>query len=216
MGSGARKTIPALIGTGALIAGFSLLQFGMTSKAVPAPPQLAMAQRSADQAANRGSGRTPLSGPVAAAVVAQPVALSTTTTTAAPTTTTVAPTTTAAPTTSTTARPTTTVRPTTTTTAKPVTTTAPPTPAPPAGGDTGVTGGDQWAALAQCESGGKNDSAGPYYGYFQFSPTTWRSLGGTGLPSDHTYSEQKAMAIALQARSGWGQWPVCSKKIGAA
>lgn len=81
--------------------------------------------------------------------------------------------------------------------------------------DTGIVGDDVWARLARCESGGRNYSAGPYYGYFQFSPTTWRSIGGTGLPSDHTYLEQKALAIKLQARSGWGQWPVCSKKAGA-
>ncbi len=100
---------------------------------------------------------------------------------------------------------------TTTTTTKPKpTTTVPKKPA-----DGGAVGDDVWVRLAQCESGGRNVNTGNgYYGYFQFSATTWRSLGGTGLPSDHSYEEQKALAIKLQQRSGWGQWPACSKKLG--
>jgi resuscitation-promoting factor RpfB len=193
---------------GALMAGFLLLQFGMTSN-TPAVSQLAAA-RGADHAANRGSGRTRLDDQ---AITNALVAASQVTTT------------TVAPTTTTTAAPTTTVPPTTSTTAahkaaapKPavaltVATTPPP---PPPSGDTGVTGNDVWAQLAMCESGGRNYSTGPYYGYFQFSPGTWASLGGTGLPSSATYAQQKQLAIALQARSGWAQWPVCSKTIGAA
>ncbi len=96
------------------------------------------------------------------------------------------------------------------------TTTTTTTTAPPRNVDTGVVGNDVWSRLAMCESGGRNYSAGPYYGYFQFLPSTWRSLGGAGMPHQHTYLEQKDMAIKLQARSGWGQWPVCSKRIGAA
>lgn len=102
-----------------------------------------------------------------------------------------------------------------TTTKAPTTTTIPPTTTTkPKPADSGVIGDDVWAKLAACESGNRNYTAGPYYGYFQFSPATWRSLGGTGLPSDHSYEAQKAMAIKLQARSGWGQWPACSAKIG--
>lgn len=77
-------------------------------------------------------------------------------------------------------------------------------------------GGDIWAALARCESGNTNDLGAPYYGYFQFSPATWRSVGGTGLPSDHDYGTQLAFAQKLQARSGWLQWPACARKLGLA
>ena len=74
-----------------------------------------------------------------------------------------------------------------------------------------------WAALAQCESGG-NPSAvsasGTYHGLYQFSVATWQSVGGSGLPSQASAEEQTKRAKMLQARSGWGQWPVCSQKIG--
>lgn len=83
---------------------------------------------------------------------------------------------------------------------------------------------DPWTVLADCESGDgdvgppysmSNDMGGPFYGYFQFSESTWHSVGGEGLPSDHEYSEQLSRAITLQARSGWGQWPSCSKRMRA-
>jgi len=87
------------------------------------------------------------------------------------------------------------------------------TRAPAASG--GAVGGDVWARLAQCESGNTNANTGNgYYGYFQFSASTWRSVGGTGLPSDHGYGEQLHRAQILQQRSGWGQWPACSRKLG--
>lgn len=77
------------------------------------------------------------------------------------------------------------------------------------------TGGDVWEALARCESGMTNANTGNgYYGYFQFSASTWHSVGGSGLPTDHGYEEQLSRAQALQARSGWGQWPGCSRRLG--
>ena len=76
--------------------------------------------------------------------------------------------------------------------------------------------GDVWASLADCESGGNaaTNTGNGYYGAFQFSLPTWRSVGETGLPSDYSYSHQRAAAQRLQARSGWGQWPACSRKLG--
>jgi hypothetical protein len=74
-----------------------------------------------------------------------------------------------------------------------------------------------WAALAKCESGGNPHAvnpSGPYYGLYQFTQGTWQSLGGTGLPSNASASEQTALAQKLQARSGWGQWPACARQIG--
>lgn len=77
--------------------------------------------------------------------------------------------------------------------------------------------GDVWAALARCESGGRANAvsrSGKYHGLYQFSVATWRSVGGSGLPSQASAAEQTKRAKMLQARSGWGQWPYCSRKIG--
>jgi uncharacterized protein YabE (DUF348 family) len=72
--------------------------------------------------------------------------------------------------------------------------------------------GLNWAALANCESGGNPhsvDPSGNYYGLYQFSISTWDSLGGSGLPSNASASEQTTRAELLYQRSGAGQWPVC-------
>lgn len=89
-------------------------------------------------------------------------------------------------------------------------------PTPLATAPTSAVSNDVWAKLATCESGIRNvvDPSGSYYGYFQFSPATWRSVGGTGLPTQHSYDVQKQFAQKLQARSGWGQWPACSASLG--
>lgn len=80
-----------------------------------------------------------------------------------------------------------------------------------------ITGGDVWARLAQCESGGNARAVNPsgkYRGAFQFSLATWHAIGMTGDPIDHPYSVQLAAAQRLQARSGWGQWPQCARRLG--
>jgi hypothetical protein len=79
---------------------------------------------------------------------------------------------------------------------------------PPAGG--------VWAELRQCESGGDYsiDTGNGYYGAYQFSATTWHGLGYPGLPNQAAPSVQDQAAQRLQARSGWGQWPACSRKLG--
>ena len=79
-----------------------------------------------------------------------------------------------------------------------------------------VTGNDVWAALARCESGGNpaTNTGNGYYGLYQFSASTWRAMGGTGLPSEASAAEQPQRAQALQARSGWGQWPACARSLG--
>ena len=91
-------------------------------------------------------------------------------------------------------------------------------PAPTGGG--GSVGGDvaslNWPALARCESGGNPravNRAGPYYGLYQFSLSTWRSVGGSGLPIDNSSAEQTYRAQLLYKRSGAGQWPVCGRKL---
>ena len=97
----------------------------------------------------------------------------------------------------------------TTTPPPPPPTTRAPSP-PPA-----TTGGDAvWDRLAACESGNTNDGGAPYYGYWQFSAGTWTSMGGSGLPNDHPRAVQLVLAKRLQARSGWDQWPACSRQLG--
>jgi hypothetical protein len=75
--------------------------------------------------------------------------------------------------------------------------------------------GGVWAALRQCESGGnyRDDTGNGYYGAYQFSLATWRGLGLGGLPSAATPAVQDLAAHRLEVRSGWGQWPVCSRRL---
>lgn len=101
--------------------------------------------------------------------------------------------------------------------ARPVVTRAA-TPAPAA--TPATTGGSadslNWAALAQCESGGNPtivSRSGSYYGLYQFSRSTWAAVGGSGLPSEASADEQTARAQTLYNRSGAGQWPVCGAKL---
>ncbi|MDX6679122.1 MAG: resuscitation-promoting factor RpfB [Solirubrobacteraceae bacterium] len=68
------------------------------------------------------------------------------------------------------------------------------------------------AAIAQCESGGDPGAVsanGRYYGKYQFSLKTWRSVGGKGNPADATEAEQDRRAAKLLARDGTKPWPVC-------
>ena len=80
-----------------------------------------------------------------------------------------------------------------------------------------VSGDDAaiWAAIAKCESGGNPsiNTGNGYYGMYQFSLPTWRSVGGSGLPSDASVEEQTMRARMLQQRSGWGQWG-CAYRLG--
>lgn len=216
--SNSRKLVPAFVGLGTLVAGFLVLQIGFLGTADTAPVEMA-ADRQADGTANRGSARTPLtsSGVVgAAAETTTTVAATEVPTTEVPTTVPVtappltAPPTTAAPVTTTTAAP----APAASLRVETATPEAAPAveAAPAPVSDAAPTAAtDVWTRLAKCESGIRNDGGAPYYGYFQFSAATWRSVGGTGLPNDHSYATQLEMAKKLQARSGWGQWPVCSK-----
>ncbi len=73
-----------------------------------------------------------------------------------------------------------------------------------------------WAALAQCESGGRPgvvSGNGMYHGLYQFSVSTWRRVGGVGLPSRATPREQTYRAIKLYQASGVGQWPHCGPRL---
>jgi resuscitation-promoting factor RpfB len=89
--------------------------------------------------------------------------------------------------------------------AKPVTTTT-----TSGGGGGSVAGADglNWPALAKCESGGNPRAVNPsgYYGLYQFSLSTWRSVGGSGNPIDASPAEQLYRAKVLYTKAGAGQW----------
>jgi uncharacterized protein YabE (DUF348 family) len=73
-----------------------------------------------------------------------------------------------------------------------------------------------WPALARCESGGNPRAVSPggtYRGLYQFSMSTWRSVGGQGDPIDNSSGEQTYRAKLLYQRAGAGQWPHCGKYL---
>lgn len=71
-----------------------------------------------------------------------------------------------------------------------------------------------WAAVAQCESGGDPTLIdGPFYGLYQFMLSTWQWMGGTGLPSNASPAQQKALAIKLYGIEGSKPWPVCGHHL---
>jgi hypothetical protein len=76
--------------------------------------------------------------------------------------------------------------------------------------------GSVWDRIAACESGGNwaINTGNGYYGGLQFTLSTWRAHGGTGMPNEASREEQIAVARRVQATQGWGAWPVCSVKAG--
>jgi hypothetical protein len=67
-------------------------------------------------------------------------------------------------------------------------------------------------AIAACESGGDPTAIGGgglYRGKYQFTYSTWQSVGGSGDPAAAPEAEQDRRAATLLARDGAGQWPVC-------
>lgn len=76
--------------------------------------------------------------------------------------------------------------------------------------------GSVWDQIAACESGGNwaINTGNGYYGGLQFSLSSWRAVGGSGLPSDASRDEQIARGEMLKARQGWGAWPACTAKLG--
>lgn len=67
-------------------------------------------------------------------------------------------------------------------------------------------------AIAECESGGDPtivSSDGSYRGKYQFSVSTWETVGGSGDPAAAPEAEQDYRAALLYAQSGSSPWPVC-------
>ena len=77
-------------------------------------------------------------------------------------------------------------------------------------------GNDVWQQLAACEAGGNwsANTGNGYYGGLQFTQSSWQAAGGSGSPDQASPEEQIARAQVLQSRSGWGNWPACSAKLG--
>lgn len=67
-------------------------------------------------------------------------------------------------------------------------------------------------AIASCESGGNPSavsSGGTYRGKYQFSYSTWASVGGSGDPAAASVAEQDYRAALLYSRAGSSPWPIC-------
>lgn len=79
-----------------------------------------------------------------------------------------------------------------------------------------VSSGSVWDRIAACESGGNwaINTGNGFYGGLQFTLSSWRAAGGSGMPNQASRDEQIARAQKLQAMQGWGAWPVCSIKAG--
>lgn len=68
--------------------------------------------------------------------------------------------------------------------------------------------------VVYCESRVKPElnTGNGYYGAWQFDLTTWRAMGGVGLPSDASFAEQTWRARKLyDYNGGWSAWPVCGR-----
>ena len=80
-----------------------------------------------------------------------------------------------------------------------------------------VPGADglNWGALANCESGGNPRAVNPagYYGLYQFDIGTWRSVGGSGLPTRASAGEQTYRAKLLYQQRGRSPWPTCGRLL---
>jgi hypothetical protein len=77
----------------------------------------------------------------------------------------------------------------------------------------GSTASAPLQAIAACESGGDptTNTGNGFYGKYQFTLSTWQSVGGTGNPAAAPEAEQDRRAAMLYAQSGSSPWPVCGR-----
>lgn len=81
--------------------------------------------------------------------------------------------------------------------------------------------GNILSGLRLCESGGDYQSVSPgnlYFGAYQFSPSTWRSLGEPF--SDHENAgeaparlQDAAVKVHHKRQGNWSAWPVCGQGL---
>jgi hypothetical protein len=71
-----------------------------------------------------------------------------------------------------------------------------------------------WDAIAACESGGNwgISTGNGYSGGLQFTPSTWRSNGGSGSPNGASREEQIRVAENVLHSQGIHAWPVCGRR----
>jgi resuscitation-promoting factor RpfE len=71
-----------------------------------------------------------------------------------------------------------------------------------------------WDAIAQCESGGNwaINTGNGFHGGLQFTPSTWRSNGGAGMPESAGRDEQIRVAENVLHSQGIRAWPVCGHR----
>ena len=85
------------------------------------------------------------------------------------------------------------------------------------GGTAFADSGVNWDAIAQCESGGNwgINTGNGFYGGLQFSPATWTSNGGSGMPHQASREEQIRVAEKVYRSQGIGAWPSCGNAAGS-
>jgi hypothetical protein len=73
---------------------------------------------------------------------------------------------------------------------------------------------DQMARLRQCESSSnyRANTGNGYYGAYQFSRSTWRSLGYPNRPDQNAGKTQDNAVVKLHSSQGWRPWPACARK----
>ena len=84
-------------------------------------------------------------------------------------------------------------------------------------GTASADSGVNWDAVAKCESGGNwaINTGNGYYGGLQFSPATWTSNGGAGMPHQASREQQIKVAENVYRTQGIGAWPTCGANAGA-
>lgn len=67
------------------------------------------------------------------------------------------------------------------------------------------------ASTRRCESNGNYGTAtgNGFWGAYQFTLSSWRAVGGWGMPHLASKLEQDYRAVLLLYRQGRGAWPVC-------
>ncbi|GAB2932542.1 resuscitation-promoting factor protein RpfA [Rhodococcus aerolatus] len=82
-------------------------------------------------------------------------------------------------------------------------------------GTANAQSGNNWDAVAQCESGGNwgIDTGNGFQGGLQFTPSTWAANGGTGSAANASREQQIAVAENVLATQGPGAWPVCGANL---
>jgi hypothetical protein len=93
-----------------------------------------------------------------------------------------------------------------------------PPPSAPSPPPSAPSGGHDWDAVAQCESGGNwsINTGNGYYGGLQFSQSTWDSFGGGAYASRAdlaSKSEQITVAERVLDAQGPGAWPTCGRSL---